>query len=195
VIDVLGGAHATFPFVMGSRFNREKRMSLVIDRSHLPAGMPLTLSLDEDGAAFPAIDFANQVDPMPTPTQGQDDMRKDCGLVFLQDTRVMTRFGCCCGILTLSKGSHFDCLPAHTLGNVTVEGGDVVLRDGKRYVEVTQPVVRITMEKDEAVLYPLGLQTGIPAGAEPDAQYAINVAQLDAQGTPVGGACMVYHVS
>ena len=195
VIDVLGGAHATFPFVMASRFNRETRMTLMIDRSHLPAGMPLTLSLDEDGAAFPAIDFANQVDPMPSPTHGEDEMKKDCGLVFLQDTRVMTRFGCCCGILTLAKGSHFDCMPTRTLGNVTVEGGDVVLRDGKRYVEITQPVVRVTMEKEAATMYPLALQTDIPAGAESGAQYAINVAQLDAQGTPVGGASMVYHVA
>jgi subtilisin family serine protease len=195
VIDVLGGAGAAFPFVAGSRFNRETRMTLVIDRSHLPPDMPLTLSLDEDGAAFPAIDFGNQSDPMPGHTHGEEDLMKDCGLVFLQETRVKTRFGCCCGILTLAKGSHFDCLPRHTLGNVTVEGGDVVLRDGKRYVDITKSIVKVTMEKDPAMMYPLALQTTIPAGAAADTLYQINVAQLNSQGTPVGGASMVYHVA
>ncbi len=195
VIDVLGGAGAAFPFVAGSRFNRDNRMTLVIDRSHLPADMPLTLSLDEDGSAFPAIDFENQSDPMPGHDHGDDDMMKDCGLVFLQETRVKTRFGCCCGILTLAKGSHFDCLPRHTLGTVTVEGGDVVLRNGKRYVEITRPLVKVTMEKDPAIQYPMALLTRIPAAAPADAQFQINVAQLNPQGMPVGGASMIYHVA
>jgi hypothetical protein len=156
--------------------------------------MPLTLSLDEDGAAFPAIDFENQSDPVPGHTHGEEDMKNDCGLVFLDDTRVKTRFACCCGILTLAKGSRFDCLPRRTLGDISVEGGDVVLRNGKRYVEIKQSVLRVTMEKDPAMLYPLALQTSIPAGAAAGAQYQINVAQLNAQGTPVGGASMIYHV-
>jgi hypothetical protein len=170
-------------------------MTLMIDRSHLPEAMPLTLSLDEDGAAFPAIDFNNQADLLPGQNHGDEDMKKDCGLVFLEDTRVKTRFACCCGILTLAKGSHFDCLPRRTLGNVTVEGGDVVLRDGRRYVEIRDPVVRVTMEKDAAMLYPLALQTSIPSAAAEGVQYQINVAQLNAQGTPVGGASMVYHLA
>ena len=195
VIDVLAGARAAFPFVAGSRYNRETRMTLVIDRSHLPEAMPLTLSLDEDGAAFPAIDFDNQSDPMPGQTHGDDGMNKDCGLVFLHDTRVKTRFACCCGILTLAKGSHFVCLPHRTLGNVTVEGGDVVLRNGKRYVDIRQSVVKVTMEKEPATMYPLALQTSIPSAAAQGTQYQINVAQLNEQGTPVGGASMVYHVA
>jgi hypothetical protein len=195
VIDVLAGARASFPFVAASRHNRETRMTLVIDRSHLPPAMPLTLSLDEDGAAFPAIDFGNQSDPMPGHTHGEEDMMKDCGLVFLDETRVKTRFGCCCGILTLAKGSHFDCLPRRTLGEVTVEGGDVVLRGGKRYVDITRQVVKVTMEKEPAMMYPLALRTSIPSAAAQGEQYQINVAQLNAEGTPVGGASMVYHVA
>lgn len=196
VIDVLAGAGAAFPFVAGSRFNRETHMTLVIDRSHLPRDMPLTLSLDEDGAAFPALDFANQVDPAPDQGHGhgEEEMGKDCGLVFLHDTKVKTRFGCCCGILTLNKGSRFDCLPRRTLGNISVEGGDVVLRKGKRYVDIRNAVVKITMEKDPAMMYPLALRSTIPAAAAEGAQFPINVAQLNAQGTPVGGASMVYHV-
>ena len=57
-------------------------MTLVIDRSHLPETMPLTLSLDEDGSAFPAIDFDNQSDPQPGHTHGEEDMKKDCDHYF-----------------------------------------------------------------------------------------------------------------
>jgi hypothetical protein len=45
------------------------------------------------------------------------------------------------------------------------------------------------------MLYPLALQTSIPSAAAEGIQYQINVAQLNAQGTPVGGASMVYHLA
>ncbi|MGO4376646.1 S8 family serine peptidase [Pseudoduganella sp. RAF19] len=194
VIDVIGNASVAFPFVVASRYNLERKVSIVIDRSRLPVAMPLTLSLDEDGAAFPAVDFANQAAPTPGPDQEMDETMCENSLIFLQDTKVKTRFGCCCGILTLNKGSRFDCIPKHTLGNVSVQGGDVVLRNGKRYVELKQPIVQITMEKDAGIMYPMSMQTTIPDGAQSGEQFVINVSQLDSQGVAVGGAAMVYQV-
>ncbi|HEX8606572.1 MAG TPA: S8 family serine peptidase [Pseudoduganella sp.] len=190
VIDVLANAPAAFHFIAGNRFNLESRMTLQIDRSRLPAGMPVTLSLDEPGAAFPAVDFLNQA--------GADGQAGDgaCGegLVFLEETRVKTRFGCCSGILTLGKGSKFECNKAHRLGNVTVQGGDVVVRGGQRYVDITQPLVRVTMEKAPGIVYPLALRTTIPASAEGGQQFMLGVAQQNSQGMAVGGAGMVYVV-
>ena len=53
--------------MVGSRFNLERKVSIVIDRSHLPSAM----ALDDEGAAFPAIDFVNQVSPV-TPDMDRD---------------------------------------------------------------------------------------------------------------------------
>jgi hypothetical protein len=44
-------------------------------------------------------------------------------------------------------------------------------------------------------MHPLALQTSIPSASAAGSQYQMNVAQLNEQGTPVGGASMVYHVS
>jgi subtilisin family serine protease len=188
VIDVLKNASPAFPFVVGSRFNLERKVSIVIDRSRLPSAMPLTLALDDEGAAFPAIDFVNQSAPV-APDMEQEMC--DSSLLFLEETRVKTRFGCCTGILTLGKGSRFDCIRKHTVGNITVQGGEVVLRDGKRYVELKQPIVQVTMEKDAGIMYPMSLQTTIPDGAAAGDQFMVNVAQLDSQGEAVGGAALV----
>lgn len=190
VIDVLANASATFPFIAGNLYNAERRMSIVIDRSRLPQAMPLLLALDDDGSAFPLVDF----ETLPNEVDQREEDGGDEGLVFLERTRVKTRLGCCTGVLTLEKGSRFDCLKVHKLGQVSVKGGEVILRGDKRYVEVKESVVTIQMEKSPNRLYPLSLRTTFPATAEKGQQFVIQVAQQNAQGTTVGGAAMVYLV-
>ena len=191
VIDVLAGAGASFPFIAGSLYNADRLMSIVIDRSRLPKTMPLLLALDDDGRAFPLVDFE-------TGRTGENEQEGDCGddgLVFLERARVRTRLGCCTGVLTLEKGSRFDCLEANELGKVIVKNGEVILRGGKRYVEVKESVVTVQMEKSPNRMYPLSLRTTLPATAEKSDQFFIQVAQQNAQGTTVGGATMVYAIT
>lgn len=190
VIDVFASASFSFPFIAGNLFNAEHLMSIVIDRSRLPKAMPLLLALDDDGSAFPLVDFETQ----PTNQDEHEDSCGDDGLVFLERTRVKTRMGCCTGVLTLGKGSRFDCLKVRKLGKVTVKGGEVILRGDKRYVEVKESVVTVQMEKSPNSLYPLSLRTTVPATAEKGEQFFIQVTQQNAQGTTVGGAAMVYLV-
>lgn len=188
VIDVLAGAVAKFPFIAGNRFNLERTMSVKIDRSRLPAAMPLLLALDDDGSLFPAVNFDA------TPSGADHDPDGGCGegLVFLERTRIKTRLGCCSGILTVEKGSRFDCLKVNKLGEVAVKGGDVVLRGGKRYVELKESVVTVRMEKSPNQIYPLSLQTTIPTTAATGDQFFIQVSQQNSQDVTVGGAAMVY---
>jgi subtilisin family serine protease len=190
VIDVLATASASFPFIAGNLYNAERLMSIVIDRSRLPKAMPLILALDDDGSAFPLVDFETQ----PTNENVHEDDCGDNAIVFLERTRIKTRLGCCTGVLTLEKGSRFDCFKANKLGNVTVKGGEVILRSDKRYVEVKESMVTIQMEKLPNRFYPLSLRTTVPATAEKGEQFFIQVAQQNAQGTTVGGAAMVYLV-
>ncbi len=190
VIDVLASASASFPFIAGSPYNAERIMSIMIDRSRLPKAMPLLLALDDDGSAFPLVNFETQPS---IENQNTDDCCDD-GLVFLERTRVKMRLDCCTGVLTLQKGSRFDCLKVKKLGKVTVKGGDVILRGDKRYVEVKESVVMVRMEKSPNRIYPLALRTTLPATAEKGEQFLIQVAQQNAQGTTVGGAAVVYLV-
>lgn len=97
-------------------------------------------------------------------------------------------------MLTLEKGSRFDCLKVNKLGKLTVKGGEVILRGDKRYVEVKESVVTVQMEKSPNSIYPMSLRTTLPATAEKGEQFFIQVAQQNAQGTTVGGAAIVYVV-
>ena len=196
VINVLAGAKAAFPFIAGSRYNAERSMTLLIDRSRLPAAMPLLLSLDDDGAAFPLVDFAQpQSDPNAPGEEAEDDCCASNPMVFLDQVRVQTRFGCCAGILTLAKGSRFDCAAATSVGKVTVEGGDVIVRGNRRYVDIRSSQVVVHIQKAANAIYAMSLQTTVAQAAGAGEQFLIQVAQQNTQGTTVGGAAMVYVVA
>jgi hypothetical protein len=186
VIDVLAGATATFAFVAGNRENSEQLMEILVDRSKLPKSMKLLLSLDDDGRAFPLVDFA------PTDISIMDN--NGGKIVFLERTKIEATLGCCRGILTIEKGSRFDCLQLAKIGKVRVKGGEVILRNDKRFVEVKDDVAVVTMEKQPNQIYPFSLQTSMPADAKKDQQFAIRVSQRDQNGTVVGGATVIYMI-
>ena len=199
VIDVFASAGFAFPFIAGNLRNSQRSMSLTIDRSRLPSGMPLLLALDDDENAFPLVDFepAAQDREARPGTRGDDVVPDGCGdqaMIFLERTRVSTRLGCCPGVLTLEKGSRFDCVKPRKIGSVSVKGGDVILRGNKRFVEIRDQSVTVTMEKAANQIYPFSLLTTIPAAALKGDQFLIQVAQLSEQGETVGGAAVVYQV-
>jgi subtilisin family serine protease len=183
VINVLASAPAAFPFLAGHVANIQQLMEIVVDRSALPKAMPLHLAVDEDNEYFPAVD----IDLQPRHHDACDG-----GLVFLDRTRVLTRFGCCDGVLTLAKGSKFDCATKTRVGRLEVTGGDVILRGGKRYVDIRDDVVVIRMEKAPSQLVPLLLQTEIPDGTPQGTELAISVAQRDDDHQVVGGASVIF---
>lgn len=184
VINVLAGAAAAFPFLAGHAANLQQVMELVVDRSALPKGMPLHLALDEENDFFPEVDIALH------PPGHHDDCHE--GLVFLDRTRVRTHFGCCHGVLTLAKGSRFDCETKTRVGTVDVIGGDVIVRGTKRFVDVRDDVAVIRMEKAPRQIVPLLLQTQIPQTAKQEAQFPITAAQRDADHQVVGGASVIF---
>jgi hypothetical protein len=159
----------------------------MVDRSRLPAGMPLLLSIDDDGAAFPQVDFTPSVTDADTHSCSDE-------MVFLDRTRIRTTLGCCKGILTLEKGSRFDCETSPRVGRVTVEGGDVIVRGERRFVELRHAVTHIHFEKAPGTMYPMSLRTTIPAQAQEDDQFMVQLAQKNASGDVVGGAAVLYAV-
>jgi Subtilase family len=184
VIDVLATAAVAFPFLAGHPLNAADALELLIDRSRIPHEMPLLLALEDDGAAFPLVDLTSRLRPP----------EMDEGLVFLERTHVETILGCCRGVLTLEKGSRFDCPPARRVGKVQVRGGEVILRDGKHFVDVREDVAIVRLEKRPHQMYPFSLHTTIPAEARGGDQYIISVAQRNEREEIVGGASAVYVV-
>jgi hypothetical protein len=189
VIDVLSGAAVAWPFIAGHPLNLERQMQLAIDRSKLPAGMPLLLALDEDHGAFPRVDL-----DLPKPERAPRDGECGSGMVLLERTRVTIESNCCRGMVTLEKGSRFDCLPERRLGAVDVQGGDVILRDDRRFVEIRDALTIVTLDKQPGGIYPVALHTRIPADAS-TGRYMISASQRRAGGETVGGAAVAYIVS
>jgi subtilisin family serine protease len=183
IIDVLADELAVWPLLAGHRLNSQRTMEIVVDRRHLPPGARLLLALDDDGSAFPEVDL--------TPPRSRDE---DRGLVFHERTRVETTFGCCKGILTLEKGSRFDCLPRRRLGEVTASGGVVVTEGGRRFVEVRDGIVVVRMEKEPHTLYSLALHARLPGGARGE-PARVDASQRDAAGRVVGGASAFFTVA
>src|SRR6266508_4110794 len=173
-----------FPFLAGHRRNRDRHMEIVVDRGRVPRDVRVRLSLDEVESAFPRVDLTPPVVP-----PGESEI----SVAFLERTRIMGKFECCEGIHTLEAGSRFEC-PPRRVGGVKVEGGVVVLEDGRRFVEVQQDVAVVRLEKAPYQIYPLAIETAIPKDPKPGEQLMITVAQRDEQRRTVGGASVLYLV-
>ncbi|MCW3476398.1 S8 family serine peptidase [Rhodovastum sp. RN2-1] len=184
VIDVLAGATLAWPMVAGNRADTERIMELVFQRDG-PAPTKLLLELDGDGSAFPRLDFDT------ADVVGEED---EDAMIFLESTRLEVTFGCCRGVLTLAKGSRFACLQQARIGKVEVMGGEVVLRGGKRYVDIQSDRTVVRIEKAPNRIYPLVLHATIPAEAVSKQQYRVRVSQRNTGGSTVGGAGVVYVV-
>lgn len=177
------GFSSAFPFISGHKTNLETSLGIRVDRSSLPAGAELYLSVDETGAAFPLVNF--------TPgTNGAPD--KDCGMEFLERTRIRTKLGCCDGVLILEKGSRFTCGDGTNPSKITVVGGVVILEGGKRLIRIDDPVATVTLTKQPGQLLPLALQLQVAGPIPKGALGFVSVSQLDQKGQVVGGAGMAY---
>ena len=149
VIDVLASSSVTFPFLAGHAFNAERVMEILVDRRRVPDGVEVLLALDEDNTAFPLVDLCP---PLPG---GEPD--GDGGVVFLERTRIEAQLGCCRGILTLEKGSRFDCPGSPRVGKVSVTGGELILR--------SDPTLRQRARRDRARPDGKGSEPDVPARA------------------------------
>jgi len=191
LINVLADATASFPFLAGHALNRDRFLELVIDRSALPQAMPLLLDMDSENEWFPQVDVDAHRPDGPRPDD-EDDCGHGSGLLFLSRTQVRTRFGCCEGVLTLEKGSRFECAPSRRVGKVDVVGGDVITRGAKRYVQIRERIATVRLQKGAGQLLPLVLQATMPADVPAGSELEVSVAQRDGDRAVVGGASVLF---
>lgn len=180
LINVLPDALACFPFLAGHALNDERFIELVIDRSALPTTMPLRLALDGENIHFPRVDVDGAA--------GCDHDE----VVFLDRTRLETRFKCCKGVLTLEKGSRFECRHPKRVGDVDVTGGEVVLDGSDRVVKILDDTAVIRLDKQAGQLLPLVLQTRATAEILRGGPWEVSVTQRNTEHHIVGGASGVF---
>lgn len=178
VVDMTPGTSlSTFAFVAGHALNQETSMELVIDRSRLPKEMSLLLALDEDGRAFPQVEFERET-------------RDGEAMIFLERTKLKAAIGCRDCVLVLEKGSRLECSQeTKKLGKVQVDGGEVVLRGEKRFVDVREEKAVVRVEKEAGALYPLAL---VVSAAKEEGRHLVRVAQRDMKGELVGGVSAIF---
>lgn len=190
VIDVLADAGSSlmaFPFIAGHVKNDERFMDIVVKALKPLPGMKLFLNLDENEKVFPLVDF----DRINHQTDEKDD---DKGLVFLETTKVETVFGCCRGVLTIHKGSRFDCFHKRKIHPIKVTGGEVIIRNGKRYVQINGNKMILQVEKQPGIIYPMSVSFELPQNLQKGSEFQIAVSQRNQRGTTVGGAGAVYYI-
>lgn len=199
VIDVLasaaGATAVNSPFVAGNRANKQRKMFLEVDRSKLPLKSKVFLSIDDDGDAFPLVDFHERID-----NRRENDFSDKCScnddrLIFLNQTKVKTRFGCCNVVLTFEKGSvlEFICNKEKPV-IYNVKGGNLVLENGKRLIELTSNKLLVEMEKSPGAIIPMSVRVLLPGNLRPGDQYTLSVSQKNENRKTVGGADTVYRI-
>lgn len=183
VDDVLAG-DATFPFLAGHPSNGERSLEVVVDRRWF-GGKAAHLVVDDEQQRFIAPVHEAIEASRPRPGDDRD------GIELLERTRVRARVGCCDGVLVLEKGSRIVC-DGERRRRLTVEGGEVLLRDGVPVVRLTDDVCRVRVDKEPGEVIPMALHVAVPAGAAKGRPLVVRVAQRDERGVTVGGATAVY---
>ncbi len=188
VIDVVAGASVAFPFVAGNLRNQDRSMETVIDLRRMPKEARTLLALDEGTRAFPHV-IQKERDPRDI-REHLDDL-----FVFLERSILETTWGGRKGLLTLEKGSHFSLPPGLVLNDkVEVQGGEVLLRGGKRFVELRDFSPAVKVEKEPGRLYVQELHVQIPPNARSGQRYTARVTQRNSRGETIGGATVIYRV-
>jgi hypothetical protein len=70
----------------------------------------------------------------------------------------------------------------------------LILRNGKRFVDLRADTVTIRMEKEPNELYPFALHLSVPTEAKTGQTYEIFIAQRNERSEAVGGAGVIYRV-
>lgn len=182
VIEAPAGATVRFPFVLGNIKSLDDFVELVIERGRLPRESELLLSLEEHPEVFPKARFEEE--------QESTGFRKP-GLVFLDRTRVETNLGPHHGVLVLEKGSRFDGLLTSKLTNIKVKGGEIIERNGARFVRVEGQTAILRATKLPNTSLGLTIETKIPVTATRGERFKIALAQRNTQGEIIGGASVM----
>jgi hypothetical protein len=194
VIDVLANAAPrtalSSPFVAGNRANKEHKMFIEVDRSKLPSKSQVLLHIDDDGSAFPLVDFTRNYN------SNEDDCNcKDNKFEFLNQSKIKTSFGCCAGILTLEKGSilEFTCIKKKPdIRNI--KGGNLLIENGKRIIEITSNKLSVEMIKAPGEIMPMSVKVLLSSVLYAGDQFTLSVSQRDENHRLVGGADTVYNL-
>lgn len=199
VIDVLAspaGRTLSSPFIAGNKSNKERKIYLEVDRTKLPENVKAYLSLDDDGAAFPKVEFKNIDYDSINNYSSEDSLCVHQKIVLLNRTRIKTNFGNCDGVLILEKGSTLQLLNRSKKNDISnIKGGNLIIENGKRMIEITNTKLLVEMEKQQGEILPMSVRLIFPSGLTKGKQYALSVSQKDSNYNTVGGGDFVYILS
>ena len=185
VIESAAGHSFSFPFMAANLQSSEEIMELVVEKSKLPQNVELLLSIEEDGKAFPRVDFRGAATSKEN-TRSNDNAEN---IVFLERAKIEMNFSAIQGVLTVEKGSRFD-FQKSKIGRIDINGGELILRGNKRLVKIMDSSTIIRMEKQPYQIYPMALQVAVPEDAQMNDTYVIRVSQRNQRGFTIGGATL-----
>lgn len=184
VVEAMAHRSFSFPFIAANLQSSEEMMELVVEKSKLPENVELLLSIEEDGKAFPRVDFE-------AATYKENDRSEDNAenIVFLERAKIEMNLGGFRGVLTMEKGSRFD-FQKSKIGRIDTNGGELILRGNKRLIKIMESSTIIRMEKQPYQIYPMALQVAVPGDAERNDTYVIRISQRNQGGLTIGGATL-----
>lgn len=175
----------TFSFVSGTKVDASRSMALVIDRRALPTDMKLGLWIDDDGKQLRNVD-------RPATRGGAQGGFGIGEVVFLERTRLRTRIGALDGVLTLEAGSRFESVSPGRLTALSVQGGEIREREGRRFADFNAPIGALRVERTPNEPHVFTIEAEKPAGAKAGERFVVHIAQKDETGVTVGGVTAVF---
>lgn len=176
-----------FSFIAGHPADETRGMTLVIDRSALPADMKLGVLLDDDGKAIPGFDRA--LSRRGAPHAGGCEAAE---LILLERTRIRARIAGMDGVLTVEPGTRFDQDGGGSNVRAEIEGGELLMREGRRYADVRAPRAQLFVDKQPNAAHVFTLVATKPAGARPGERFPVEVTQYTRAGERCGAVAVLF---
>jgi hypothetical protein len=175
----------TFSFIAGHPDDPTRGMLLAIDRSRVPADMKLGMYLDDDGKQIPGFDRA-AARRAALAAHGAGPS----AFVLLERTRIHAKLCGVEGVLTVEPGTRFDVNLGGELGALEIEGGELTMREGRRYADLKGPRPRLTLDKRPNAAHVFTLVAEKPPGANPGDLFFVEVTQLTRTGDRQGAVAV-----
>jgi hypothetical protein len=172
----------SFSFLAGNAQDATRGMSIVVDRTALPAQMALGMWLDDDGKALPG--YKRPAAKTVAAPQGE--------IVFLDTARLSVTLGGIQGTVKVAAGTHIEIGPRAPQDAVQAVGADIALRGTRRFAQITAPTAQIGIDRQPNAVRVLTIDAEKPAGAQPGDRFRVRVSQLTTDGKLVGGVTVVF---
>ena len=180
IVDAALDSLVTFPFVIGSDFDPDEVVELVIDRAMMPKDFEIVLNPFDRATHIPGL---------------QPGVSVASNFVKLLDpARIVVKWRGFEGIVTLPAGSEIEAFNSLVDNLLHVEGALLAQHGSDVVLTIDSPKATLRLRKRRSARQPMSLHVHVPGNAVRNSSYLIRITQRNQKQRVVGGVTLELNI-